>query len=129
MRVRDFRIAAAALILSVAVSVSEAEAQAQDAAAGQKVFNSCRACHSVEPGQNKVGPTLAGVVGRKAGSVEGFNYSPAMKSADIVWTEENLAKYLKDPKAFLKGNRMVFAGVKKDEDLNNLIAFLKSKTP
>lgn len=123
MNMRGFQIAAALLLFAAA-----SEARAQDAAAGEKVFNTCRACHSVEPGQNKVGPTLAGVVGRKAGSVEGFNYSPAMKSADITWDEENLAKYLKDPKGFVKGNRMIFAGVKDDAALANLIAYLKSKS-
>ena len=69
-------------------------ASAADAAAGKRVFNSCRACHSIEPGQNKVGPSLAGIVGRKSGSVEGYAYSPAMKEADITWTPENLDKFL-----------------------------------
>jgi cytochrome c len=120
----DFLIAAAALVLSATVS----EAYAQDADAGKKVFNRCRACHAVEPGQNKVGPTLAGVVGRKAGTVEGFNYTDAMKSSDVTWDEENLKKYLQDPKGFIPGNRMVFPGLKDEEDLSNLIAFLKTNS-
>src|SRR4051794_29862978 len=73
-----------------------------DAAAGEKVFAKCKACHENEKGVNKVGPTLKGVVGRKTASVEGFNYSDAMKAkgaAGLVWTEENLAAYLPDPKA------------------------------
>ncbi len=102
-------------------------AQAQDAAAGEKVFRTCSACHTVEAGKNKVGPHLAGAVGRKAGSVEGFSYSPALKNSEIVWNEENLAKYLADPRGFLPGNKMAFAGVKKEDDLKNLIAYLKTK--
>jgi cytochrome c len=124
MRMHDFLIAAAALVLSATVS----EAYAQDADAGKRVFNRCRACHAVEPGQNKVGPTLAGVVGRKAGTVEGFNYTDAMKSSDVTWTDENLKKYLQDPKGFIPGNRMIFPGLKDEEDLANLIAFLKTNS-
>jgi cytochrome c len=124
MRMHDFLIAAAALVLSATVS----EAYAQDADAGKRVFNRCRACHAVEPGQNKVGPSLAGVIGRKAGTVEGFSYTDAMKSSDITWTEENLKKYLQDPKGFIPGNRMVFPGLKDEEDLTNLIAFLKTSS-
>lgn len=124
MRMHNLLIAAAALVLSATVP----EAYAQDADAGKRVFNRCRACHAVEPGQNKVGPTLAGVIGRKAGAVEGFNYSGAMKSSDVTWTEENLVKYLQDPKGFIPGNRMVFPGLKDEEDLSNLIAFLKASS-
>lgn len=124
MRMRDLPIAAAVLTLSFAVS----QAQAQDADAGKKVFNACRACHSVEPGQNKIGPSLAGVVGREAGAVEGFNYSEAMKSSGVVWDEENLAKYLTDPKGFIPGNKMIFVGVKKEDALANLIAYLETQS-
>ncbi|HSK40067.1 MAG TPA: cytochrome c family protein [Arenibaculum sp.] len=122
MRMRDLPIAAAVLMLSFVMS----EARAQDAEAGKRVFNSCRACHSVEPGQNKIGPSLAGVVGRPAGEVEGFNYSDAMKSADVVWDEENLGKYLTDPKGFIPGNKMIFVGIKDEEALANLIAYLEA---
>jgi len=97
-----------------------------DPAAGKRVFNQCMACHSVAKGKNGLGPGLFGVVGRKAGTAEGFNnYSPAMKKADVTWTEENLSKYLADPKGFVPGNRMIFVGLKKDEDRANVIAFLK----
>ena len=67
-------------------------------------------------------------IGRKAGSVEGFSYSDAIKNSGITWDEELLPKYLKDPKGFIAGNKMAFAGVKKDEDLKNLIAYLKKET-
>ena len=100
-----------------------------DAAAGKKVFNKCKACHFVDREKNKVGPYLKGVVGRKAAAVEGFKYSDSMKAKaaeGLTWTEENLAAYLKAPKKFIPGNKMAFAGLKKDEDVANVIAYLKS---
>lgn len=100
------------------------------AKAGAKVFNRCKACHSLEPGQHKTGPSLAGVIGRKAGSLEGFNYSQEMKSSGVVWTNDTLDKHLSDVPGFIPGNRMgkVFpAGVKKATDRQALIAFLKTK--
>ena len=114
--------AASVLMLSVGT------AWAQDVDAGKKVFNQCRACHQIGPtAKNAVGPELNGVIGRKAGSVEGFSYSDAMKNSGITWDEESLSKYLKDPKGFIAGNKMAFAGVKKDDDLKNLIAYLKEE--
>ena len=101
-----------------------AAAQAGDAAAGEKVFNQCKACHTVEAGKNRVGPSLHGVTGRKAAAVEGFNYSPAMKDWGQSWTPENLDKYLADPKAFIPGNKMAFAGLKNPQDRANVIAYL-----
>ncbi|MFM8745787.1 MAG: c-type cytochrome [Aestuariivirga sp.] len=100
-----------------------------DAAAGEKVFAKCKACHEVEKGVNKVGPTLKGLVGRAAASVPDYKYSEAMlaKGAEgLVWTEENLAVYLPDPKAYVPKTKMAFAGLKKPEDVANVIAFLKA---
>jgi cytochrome c len=100
-----------------------------DAAAGEKVFAKCKACHEVEKGVNKVGPTLKGVVGRKAASVEGYKYSEAMiaKGAEgVVWDEATLAAYLPDPKGFVPKTKMAFAGLKKPEDVANVIAYLKA---
>ena len=110
------------------VMLSAGTARAQDVDAGKKVFNQCRACHVLDQKTNRVGPHLGGVIGRKAGSVEGFSYSDAMKNSGITWDEESLSKYLKDPKGFIAGNKMAFAGVKKDDDLKNLIAYLKEET-
>ncbi len=100
-----------------------------DAAAGAKVFNQCKACHEVEKGVNKVGPTLKGVVGRKAAAVADYKYSEAMiaKGAEgLVWDDANLTAYLTSPKTFVPKGKMAFAGLKKPEDLANVIAFLKT---
>ena len=116
------------LVAGVALMAGVSSASAQDAAAGEKVFNACKACHTLEAGKNRVGPSLHGLIGRPSGSVEGFAYSPAMKNAGVTWNDETLAKYLADPKGFVAGNKMAFAGVKKEEDLKNLIAYLNEAT-
>lgn len=104
-------------------------ASAQDAAAGEKVFNQCKACHTIDAGgPNRVGPNLHGVVGRKAGSHEGFNYSEAMKNSGITWDEAQLDKYLADPRGTIPGNKMAFAGVKNEQARKDLIAFLKNNS-
>ena len=121
------RIALAALALLAASS--PAALAAGDVEKGKAVFERCQVCHVHDTKTNKVGPHLGDVVGRKAGSVEGFHYSDAMKKKGeegLVWTEENLATYLKDPKAFVPGNKMVFVGLKKDDEIADVIAFLKS---
>jgi cytochrome c len=104
-------------------------AQAQDADKGAQVFKKCAVCHTIEQGgANKVGPNLHGVVGRKAGSVEGFNYSTAMKNANITWTPEELDKYLTDPKAAIPGNKMAFPGLKKDDERAAVIGYLQENS-
>jgi len=116
-----------AILATLVLAAAPVSALAQtggDPAAGEKVFNQCKACHTVEAGKNRVGPSLHGVVGRKAGTVEGFNYSPAMKGYGQEWTPENLDKYLADPKGTIPGNKMAFAGLKKPEDRANVIAYL-----
>lgn len=116
----------AAMLATVAFSLPVA---AQDAAAGKDVFKKCAACHVAVEAKNRVGPHLVGIVGRKAGSVEGFKYSEAMaaKGAEgLVWDEASIADYMRDPKGFVPKNKMAFAGLKKDEDIANLIAYLKA---
>ncbi|PWC35903.1 cytochrome c family protein [Azospirillum sp. TSO35-2] len=104
-------------------------AAAQDAEAGAKVFSQCKACHTIEAGgPNRVGPNLHGIVGRKAGSVDGFAYSDAMKNAGTSWDEASLDTYLTDPKAARPGNKMAFAGVKNEQARKDLIAFLKKNS-
>ena len=100
-----------------------------DAAKGEKVFVACKACHEVDKGVNKVGPTLKGVVGRKVASLPDYKYSEAMtaKGAEgAVWDEATLAIYLPNPKAFVPKTKMAFAGVKKPEQVADLIAYLKA---
>jgi cytochrome c len=116
---------AAALCLSGAGA-----AQAQDAAAGEKVFAQCRACHQVgEAAKNAVGPVLNGLFGRKAGTVEGYSYSPANKNSGITWDEAVFREYIKDPKAKIPGTKMIYAGLKDEQRVNDLIAYLKQFDP
>jgi cytochrome c len=115
-------------VVFVALASGPLLAQEGDPAAGEKVFNKCKACHVLDEDKNRVGPYLHGVFGRPAGTAEGFTYSPAMKDADIVWDEETIAEYVTDPKAFIPGNRMAFPGLKKQEDVTNLMAYLKEAT-
>ena len=104
-------------------------AQAEgDAAKGEKVFNKCKACHTLEAGKNKIGPSLHGLIGRAAGTAEGFKYSDAMAGSGLTWDEATLDQYLADPKGFIPGNKMVFVGVKKDDQRADVIAYLKEAT-
>ena len=103
-------------------------ASAQDAAAGKATFRQCQACHVVDQEQNRVGPHLVGIVGRPVASIEGFNYSDAMRAYSEdgakVWDEATLATYLADPRGVVPGTRMAFAGMKDEAALANLIAYL-----
>ena len=123
------RFIAAFALAALAGGIASAPALAQDAAAGKKVFAKCMACHDAKAEKNKVGPHLVGVIGRKAGTVEGFKYSPAMVAAGeggLVWDDEKIHEYLENPKEFIEGNKMAFPGLKKDEEINNVIAYLKA---
>ena len=102
-------------------------AQAQgvgDAQRGAQVFTQCKICHSLEAGKNMVGPSLHGLIGRKAGSAPGFAYSPAMKNSNVTWNNDTLSKYLSDPKAFIPGDKMAFTGIKDPSKLGDLLAYL-----
>lgn len=120
-----------AIALSAAMSIASlaaGQSHAQDAAAGEKVFNKCKVCHVADEDKNKVGPSLKGVIGRTAGTHPGFSYSPAMIAAGkggLVWTEDQLKVYLKDPKSVVKGTKMAFPGLKKDDEIADVIAYLK----
>src|SRR5918996_4995267 len=99
---------------------------AGDPEAGAQAFRTCAACHTLEPGAHRTGPSLAGVFGRKAGTAEGFHrYSNALKSADLVWREDTLSGFLADPQAFLPGNRMTFSGIPDAQARADVIAYLK----
>jgi cytochrome c len=114
-------------VLSAAlVLVGLGQAQAQDTAAGEKVFAQCRACHQVgENAKNAVGPVLNGLFGRPAGSVEGYTYSPANKNSGITWDEAVFKEYIQNPRAKIPGTKMVYAGLKDEQRINDLIAYLK----
>ena len=118
-------ILSAALLAGFAIT---APAFAQDADAGQRVFNQCRACHTIDKGgRNGVGPNLWGIVGRKAGSIEGFRYSANMRSiaeSGHVWTVENLTAYITNPKAVVPQGSMSFAGLRNEQQLKDLLAYL-----
>ena len=94
---------------------------------GQKIFKRvCFTCHTADAGKNKIGPSLFGVVGRKAGSVPGFASSNAMKESGVTWDDQALDKYLTEPKTFIPGNRMPYAEVKKEDERKDVIAYLDS---
>ena len=113
-------------------ALGPAVAQEGNPEEGAEVFKKCRACHDVGPeAKNKVGPVLNDIVGRKAGTIEGFAYSEANKTAGgkgLTWTEDVLLKYLENPLTFMQGTKMAFAGLKDEQDRKDLIAFLKKHT-
>lgn len=118
-----FRSCFLAAALSLAVA---APAMAQDAAAGEKDFLVCKACHQIGPGAKiAVGPVLNGVVGRTAGTFPGYQYSPANKDSGIVWTPEELDKYLTNPQAVVPHTKMIFPGLKDDQKRKDVIAYLQ----
>jgi len=102
------------------------EVRAQDAAAGEKVFGVCKACHQVgETAKNNVGPSLNGLFGRKAGTIAGYNYTDANKNSGLTWDEATFREYIKDPKAKIPGTKMIYAGLKDEQRTNDLIAYLQ----
>lgn len=98
-----------------------------DAAHGEQLFGQCAACHTLDPGVSRVGPSLNGVVGRDAGSLSGFAYSPAMRASGISWTRETLFDFLANPQAMVAGNRMSFPGLRDPQDRADLIAYLETQ--
>ena len=116
-------VIAAALGVAVAASGSAAAA---DVAAGEKVFKKCKACHTIEAGgKNKIGPNLAGIFGRQAALVEGYKYSKALRRSEITWDDANMTEWLVSPNKMLKGNKMAFPGLRNEEDIVNVIAYMK----
>ena len=101
-------------------------AYAADPVKGKKVFKKCVACHSLQEGKNKMGPPLNNLLGRKAGSLDGYKYSKAMKNSDVVWDEESLDKFITKPRKFIPKTKMSFRGIKKKSLRDDLISFLKN---
>jgi cytochrome c len=124
LRFRPLLIAATLLIASIGAS------EAQDVAKGEISFKKCLACHSVGPNPGKkLGPELNGLDGRHSGSVADYSYSDANKNSGIVWGEATFKKYIKDPKAMIPGTKMPFAGIKDDQEINDLWAYLSQFGP
>jgi cytochrome c len=113
------------LFAALAASTVPSLAFAQDVAAGKSSFNKCLACHAIGEGaKNKVGPELNGLNGRKSGSAPGYSYSDANKNSGITWDEATFKEYIKDPKAKIPGTKMIFPGIKKESEVNDLWAFV-----
>jgi cytochrome c len=113
------------LASATALSLSSAANAEGDAAAGEKVFVHCAPCHSTKPGENKLGPSLAGVFGRKSGTEAGYTYSPALKAQNVTWDEANLNEWLQGPSKFVKGTKMIYS-VPDVKDRQDVIAYLKT---
>jgi cytochrome c len=112
-------------LIVIASAAASPAALAQDIAAGKTSFNKCLACHAIGEGaKNKVGPELNGLNGRKSGTAEGYSYSEANKNSGITWDEATFKDYIKDPKAKIPGTKMVFAGIKNEQEASDLWTFL-----
>ena len=116
-------LAAGVVALTSQVALAEG-----DAAKGEKIFRKCKACHSLEAGKKKVGPSLAGLFDRTAGTLEGFKYSASIKDSGIVWDAETLDQFLTKPKEFVPKTKMSFPGLKKEQDRADVIAYLMEAT-
>ena len=127
MKKTTFTLSSSVAVILVAGSAS---AQSGNEARGERLFNQqCKACHTLDKdGANTVGPNLHGLIGRKAGSTEGFSSSDAMKASGIVWDDKTLVEYLKDPKGRVPGTKMVYIGLKQEAQQADMIAFLKKAT-
>ena len=119
--VHDARSAAAVVVL---LAMSAGTTAAADAEHGKALYQTCAACHTERP--DALGPSLKGVVGRKAAALEGFRYSNPMKRANLIWDEDNLRAYIRDPQAKVKGNRMPYGGLTDANDVDDVIAYLKT---
>lgn len=122
-RSRFVFVALAALVASAAPALA-----AGDAANGEKVFKKCMVCHTTEAGKHKIGPSLAGVIGRQPGTAEGYKYSKAMVAygeSGVVWDADTLNAYLADPRGVVKGTKMTFPGLKKDQERADVVAYLQ----
>jgi cytochrome c len=112
------------LLPAVLLLLAGVPGRAQDLQRGEQLFTECRSCHSVQPGANNVGPSLAGIVGRKSASLTDFRYSPAMKRSGITWDAATLAAFIADPQSVVPGNRMPYAGMPDAKDVADLVGYL-----
>ena len=112
--------------LVASLALGPTPALAADVEAGKIAFKKCALCHTTEPGKNKIGPSLFGIVGRKSGTLDNFNYSEAMKNYDHTWDAETLDAYLADPRAVVPGTKMIFPGIKDKAERDDVIAYLET---
>ena len=116
----------ASLLGAALLAAAIQPARAQDAAAGEKIYAQCRACHQLgETAKNTVGPVLNGVIGQKAGTREGYGYSAAMKDSGLTWNDATFADYIQNPRGKVPGTKMIYAGLKDEKRIADLLAFLK----
>ena len=116
------------LVLATAVFMAASGAMAGgDAKKGKRVFNKCKPCHVIDKATNRIGPHLVGLFGRKAGTVKGYKYSAAMAKSGIVWNEKTIDAYVSNPRKLVPGNKMAFPGLKKEDEREDLIAYLKQQ--
>lgn len=121
----------AALSVAVAVLFLAAPGQAAaepDLAKGKRAYNKCAACHTLQEGRHRIGPSLYGMFGRKAGAVENYAYSNAMKSSDVVWDDDTMDAYIANPRQFIPGTKMAFPGIRNEQERADLIAYLREAT-
>jgi cytochrome c len=120
----------ALIIAGLMLFTSTAASLAQDAAAGEKVFAVCKACHQIgETAKNAVGPVLNGIIGRKSGGFPGYAYSDANKNSGLTWDEPTFREYIRDPRAKVPGTKMIYAGLKDEQKISDLLAYLKQYGP
>ena len=128
-----FKVAATVsliMLTSIAAEKAEDAKPVGDPALGEKVFVKCRACHQIGEGaHNAVGPELNGLVGRHTGSIADYDYSDANKNSGLTWDEATFREYIKGPQAKIPGTKMTFAGLSKESDINNIVAYLKQFGP
>jgi cytochrome c len=120
------RIWSLGLVFNFLFVIADAPGMAADVEAGKTAFKKCALCHTTEPGQNKIGPSLFGIVGRKSATVENFNYSEAMKKFDHTWDEGTLDEYLADPRGTVPGTKMILPGIKDKTERDDVIAYLET---
>ena len=114
------------MVAAVLIVMSMGAAVAQDVQKGENSFKKCLVCHAIGPGaKNKIGPELNGLDGRKAGTVPDYNYSDANKNSGTVWDDATFKEYIKDPRAKIPGTKMTFPGIKNEQEINDLWAYLK----
>jgi cytochrome c len=117
---KKLMVAAALIVMSMGAAV------AQDVQKGENSFKKCLVCHAIGPGaKNKIGPELNGLDGRKAGTAPDYNYSDANKNSGVVWDDATFKEYIKDPRAKISGTKMTFPGIKNEQEINDLWAYLK----